>query len=86
VLDAQLFRAADCNTGHYLADVRARLAESKQTMHRFHMEGFSLEKLNTLKGKEQFYMRPLSPWHSVSSGCEWRRRPPAMESSCEYVE
>jgi hypothetical protein len=86
VLDALLFRAADCNTGHYLAEVRERLAVCKQTMHRFHMEGFNLNKLNMVKGKEPFYMGPLSPWHSVSSGCEWRRQPPAMDSSCEYIE
>jgi hypothetical protein len=31
--------------------VRKRLAVSKQTMHRFHMEGFNLKKLNS---KEQY--------------------------------
>jgi hypothetical protein len=27
---------------------------SKQTMHRFHMEGFNLKKLNEVEGKEQY--------------------------------
>jgi hypothetical protein len=40
VLSVRLFRAADCDTDHYLvvAKVRERLAVSKQTMHRFHTE------------------------------------------------
>jgi hypothetical protein len=29
---------------------------------------------------------PLSPRHGASSGCGWRRRPPVMEESCEYIE
>jgi hypothetical protein len=28
----------------------------------------------------------LSPRHGASSGCGWRRRPPDMEGSCEYIE
>jgi hypothetical protein len=28
----------------------------------------------------------LSPRHSVSSDCGWRRRPPDIEGSCEYIE
>jgi hypothetical protein len=47
-LNIQSFRAADCDTDHCLmvANVRERLAVSKQTMHRFHMERFNLKKLN----------------------------------------
>jgi hypothetical protein len=33
---------------------RERLAVSKQTMKRVHMERFNLEKLNELEGKEQY--------------------------------
>jgi hypothetical protein len=29
---------------------------------------------------------PLSPRHGASSGCGWRRLPPVLEGSCEYVE
>jgi hypothetical protein len=56
VLDVQLFRAADCDTDYYLmvAKVWERLAVSKQTVHRFHMERFSLKKLNEVEGKEQY--------------------------------
>jgi hypothetical protein len=45
ILDVRLFRAADCDTDHYLivAKVRKRLAASKQTMHRVHMERFNQE-------------------------------------------
>jgi hypothetical protein len=54
--DVQLFRAADCDTGHYLvvAKVRERLAMSKQTTHRVHMERFNLKKLNEVEDKEQY--------------------------------
>jgi hypothetical protein len=37
-----------------VAKVRERLAMSKQTTHRFHMERFNLKKLNEVKGKEQY--------------------------------
>jgi hypothetical protein len=50
VLDVQTFRAADCDTDHCLvmAKVRKRLAVNKQRSHIFHMERFSLNKLNEL--------------------------------------
>jgi hypothetical protein len=45
------FRAADSDTDHYVvvAKVRERLAVSKQTIQRFHMERFNLNKLNECK-------------------------------------
>jgi hypothetical protein len=41
-------RAAICDTDHYLvvAEVRERLAVSKQTTHRVHIERFNLKKLS----------------------------------------
>jgi hypothetical protein len=58
VLDVQSFRAADCDTDHYLvvAKVRERLAVTKQMTHRFHMERFNLKKLNEVEGKEQYHI------------------------------
>jgi hypothetical protein len=46
ILDVRSFRAADCDTDHYLvvAKVKERLAVSKQTMHRLYMERFNLMK------------------------------------------
>jgi hypothetical protein len=29
---------------------------------------------------------PLSPRHDASLGCGWRKHPPGMEGSCEYIE
>jgi hypothetical protein len=56
ILDVRSFRAADCDFDHYLvvANVRERLAVSKQTAHRIHMERFNLKKLNEVEGKEQY--------------------------------
>jgi hypothetical protein len=52
------FRAADCDTHHYLlvAKVSERLAVSKQTTHGVHMERFNLKKLNVVQGKEQYHI------------------------------
>jgi hypothetical protein len=56
VLDVLSFRAADCDSDHYLvvAKVRERLATNKQGSQRFDMERFNLKKLNEVEGKEQF--------------------------------
>jgi hypothetical protein len=58
VLDDRSFRAADCDTGHYLlvAKFRERLAVNTQRSHRFHMERFNLKKLNEVNGKEQYHV------------------------------
>jgi hypothetical protein len=39
-----------------LAKVRDRLAVSKYKMHRVHMEGFHLKKLNEVEGREQYHV------------------------------
>jgi hypothetical protein len=51
-LDVRSFRTADCDTDHYLVVgiVRGRLAVSKQTKHRLHLERFNLKKLNEVEG------------------------------------
>jgi hypothetical protein len=56
ILDVRSFRAADCDTDHYLvaAKVKDRLAVSNKTTHTFHTERFSLKKLNEVEGKEQY--------------------------------
>jgi hypothetical protein len=56
VLDVQSFRAADCDSDHYLvvAKVRKRLVVNKRRSHSLHTERLNLKKLNDVKGKEQF--------------------------------
>jgi hypothetical protein len=56
ILDVPSFRAADCNTDHYLVVIKImeRLAVSKQTAPRIHVERFNLKKLNEVEGKEKY--------------------------------
>jgi hypothetical protein len=55
-LDVRSFRAADCDSDHYLvvAKIRERLAVNKQGSHSLHTERLNLKKLNDVEGKEQF--------------------------------
>jgi hypothetical protein len=57
-LDFQSFRAADCDSDHYLvvSKVRERLAVNKQRSHRFLMERINLKKLNEVACKEQLHV------------------------------
>jgi hypothetical protein len=54
--DVQTRREAECDTDHYLvvAKVRERLAVSKQTKQRVHMERFNLKKLNEVVCKAHY--------------------------------
>jgi hypothetical protein len=53
---AELFRAADYDTDHYMvrAILRERLAVNKQRLHRFRVERFNLKNLNDVRVKEKY--------------------------------
>jgi hypothetical protein len=59
ILDVRSFRAANCNTDHYLvaSKVRERLAVSKQAALKFDLERFNLRKLNELEVRKQYQIK-----------------------------
>jgi hypothetical protein len=52
VLDVRPFRAADCDSDHYL--VVTKVIERLAVNFTFHIERFNLKKLNDVEGKEQY--------------------------------
>jgi len=56
IIDIRSFRGVDCDTDHSLlvAEVRERLAVSKQAAQRFDGERFHLRKLNELEVRKQY--------------------------------
>jgi hypothetical protein len=67
VLDVLSFRAADCDSDHYLvvAKVRERLAVNKQRSHSLHTKRFNLKKLNEAEIMEQFHAEGSSSFAAL---------------------
>ena len=78
VLDIRNFRGADCDTDHYLAvaEVRERLAVSKQAAQNFDGERFNLRKLNELEFRKHYQIEisnKFSPLENLSDGDDINR-------------
>jgi hypothetical protein len=58
VYSVRSFRAADCDTGNYLAvaNVWEILAVNRQKLHRLHIEKFNLKILNQAEGKKKYHV------------------------------
>jgi hypothetical protein len=56
VHDVRSFRAADCDSDHYLVvvKIRVKLTVNNQRLQRIYMERFNLKKLNDVEGKEKY--------------------------------
>jgi hypothetical protein len=54
-----------------VAEVRERLAVSKQTTHTVHMERFNLKKLNEVEGKEQYRVEISNRFAAVDVNTAW---------------
>jgi hypothetical protein len=69
ILVVRSFRAANCDTGHYLvvAKIGKRLAVSKQTTQGVHMERFNLKKLNKVEGKEQYWVETANRFAALEN-------------------
>jgi hypothetical protein len=69
ILDVQTFRAADCDTDHYLvvAKIRKRLVVSIQTRQRVHKERLNPRKLNEVGGKEQYHFEISNSFAAVEN-------------------
>jgi hypothetical protein len=63
-----------------------RLAVSKQTVHRVHMEKFNLKRLNELEGKEQYHFEitnRVAAWENLNSEVDINR---ALETARENTK
>jgi len=59
ILDVRSFRGADCGIVHYqvVANVRERLAVSKQAAQNFHVGRFNFRKINGLQFRKQYHIK-----------------------------
>jgi hypothetical protein len=69
VTDVRCFREAECDTDHFLqfADVRERLAVSKQVAQKFDGERFHLSKLNDMEVKKEYQIKVINMFAALEN-------------------
>jgi len=69
ILDVRSCRGADCDTDHYLvvAEVRERLAVSKQTAQMFDGERFNIRRLNELVVSKQYQIEITNRFEALGN-------------------
>ena len=72
ILHVRSFRGADCYTDHHLvvANVRERLAVSKQASQKFDGEIYNLRKVNEVEVRKQYQIEITSRFAALENLCE----------------
>jgi len=67
--DVRWFRGVDCDTDHYVqfADVRERLAVSKQAAQKFDGERFHLSKLSDMEVKKDYQIKVINRFAALEN-------------------
>jgi len=88
ILDVRSFRGADGDTDHFLvvAEIRERLAVSKQSVQKFDRERFNLSKLNELVVSKQYQIEITNRFAALENLSDGKNVNRAWESIKENIK